>query len=108
MVRAPGAIGVGRLRRDPIDHRKRECVHGAEPDVRVGDVHGVAPYFYQTAGHRPTPDLSQYTVPGVERFYLTGGEPFLRPDIEPGAPVELDVRGQMLPGQVVKGPFVKR
>lgn len=33
---------------------------------------------------------------------------FLRPDIEPGAPVELDVRGQMLAGQVVKGPFVKR
>ncbi len=33
---------------------------------------------------------------------------FLRPDIEPGAPVELDVRGQMLSGQVVKGPFVKR
>jgi len=38
---------------------------------------GVAPYFYQTAGHRPTPDLSQYTVPGVEGFYLVG--PFLHP-----------------------------
>jgi hypothetical protein len=37
----------------------------------------VAPYFYQTAGHRPTPDLGQYTVPGVERFYLVG--PFLHP-----------------------------
>jgi aminomethyltransferase len=33
---------------------------------------------------------------------------FLRPDIEPGAPVELEVRGQKLPGQVVKLPFVKR
>jgi hypothetical protein len=42
-----------------------------------GDVHGVAPYFYQTGGHRPTPDLAQYTVPGVERFYLVG--PFLHP-----------------------------
>jgi phytoene dehydrogenase-like protein len=42
-----------------------------------GDVHGVAPYFYQTGGHRPTPDLGQYTVPGVERFYLVG--PFLHP-----------------------------
>ena len=30
------------------------------------------------------------------------------PDLEPGAPVELDVRGQKLMGQVVKGPFVKR
>ena len=37
-----------------------------------GDLHGVAPYFYQSAGHRPTPDLGQYTVPGVEQLYLTG------------------------------------
>ena len=37
-----------------------------------GDLHGVAPYFYQSAGHRPTPDLGQYTVPGVARLYLTG------------------------------------
>jgi phytoene dehydrogenase-like protein len=42
-----------------------------------GDVHGVAPYFYQTGGNRPTPDLGQYTVPGVERFYLVG--PFQHP-----------------------------
>jgi phytoene dehydrogenase-like protein len=42
-----------------------------------GDVHGIAPYFYQTGGHRPTPDLAQYTVPGIERFYLVG--PFLHP-----------------------------
>jgi len=33
---------------------------------------------------------------------------FLRPDIEPGAPVQLDVRGQMLAGRVVQPPFVKR
>lgn len=37
-----------------------------------GDLHGVAPYFYQSAGHRPTPDLGQFTVPGVERLYLAG------------------------------------
>jgi hypothetical protein len=37
----------------------------------------VAPYFYQTGGHRPTPDLAQYTVPGIERFYLVG--PFQHP-----------------------------
>jgi phytoene dehydrogenase-like protein len=42
-----------------------------------GDVHGVAPYLYQTAGHRPTPDLGQFTVPGVERLYLAG--PFQHP-----------------------------
>jgi phytoene dehydrogenase-like protein len=42
-----------------------------------GDVHGVAPFFYQTVGHRPTPDLGQYTVPGVDRLYLAG--PFMHP-----------------------------
>ena len=56
----------------PLDHA-RNC-----PNSMVGgDVHGVAPYFYQTGGHRPTPDLAQYTVPGVERFYLVG--PFQHP-----------------------------
>jgi phytoene dehydrogenase-like protein len=42
-----------------------------------GDVHGVAPFFYQSGGHRPTADLAQYTVPGVERLYLVG--PFMHP-----------------------------
>ena len=42
-----------------------------------GDVHGVAPFFYQSVAHRPTPDLGQLTVPGVERLYLVG--PFMHP-----------------------------
>ncbi len=42
-----------------------------------GDVHGVAPYFYQSAGHRPTPDLGQFRVPGIENLYLVG--PFMHP-----------------------------
>lgn len=42
-----------------------------------GDMHGCAPYMYQTMGHRPTPDLGQYTVPGVESLYLVG--PFMHP-----------------------------
>ena len=42
-----------------------------------GDLHGVAPYFHQSAGARPTPELGQYTVPGVERLYLVG--PFQHP-----------------------------
>jgi hypothetical protein len=47
----------------PLDHARNM------PNSMVGgDVHGVAPYFYQIGGHRPTPDLAQYTVPGVERF----------------------------------------
>jgi hypothetical protein len=56
----------------PLDHARNM------PNSMVGgDVHGVAPYFYQTGGHRPTPDLAQYTVPGVDRFYLVG--PFMHP-----------------------------
>jgi len=56
----------------PLDHARNM------PNSMVGgDVHGIAPYFYQIGGHRPTPDLSQYTVPGLERFYLVG--PFLHP-----------------------------
>lgn len=42
-----------------------------------GDMHGAAPFLYQTVGHRPTPDLGQYTVPGAERLYLVG--PFMHP-----------------------------
>ncbi|MBT81576.1 MAG: phytoene dehydrogenase [Alteromonadaceae bacterium] len=37
-----------------------------------GDVHGVAPYFYQSVGHRPTPDLGQFKVPGIDSLYLVG------------------------------------
>jgi len=37
-----------------------------------GDLHGVAPYFHQSAGARPIPELGQYTVPGVERLFLAG------------------------------------
>jgi phytoene dehydrogenase-like protein len=42
-----------------------------------GDIHGVAPYLYQFGAHRPTPDLGQNTVPGIERLYLVG--PFQHP-----------------------------
>ena len=42
-----------------------------------GDMHGAAPFLYQTVGHRPTPDLGQYTVPGAEGLYLVG--PFMHP-----------------------------
>lgn len=42
-----------------------------------GDLHGVAPYFYQTVGHRPTPDLGQFTIPGIDNMYLVG--PFQHP-----------------------------
>ena len=42
-----------------------------------GDIHGAAPFFHQMNGHRPTPDLAQFTVPSVDKFYLVG--PFMHP-----------------------------
>jgi phytoene dehydrogenase-like protein len=47
------------------------------PSFRRGDLHGIATTTYQSGAHRPTPELGQYTVPGLERFYLVG--PFQHP-----------------------------
>ena len=47
------------------------------PSFRRGDLHGIATSTYQSGAHRPTPDLGQYTVPGLDRFYLVG--PFQHP-----------------------------
>jgi len=47
------------------------------PSFLRGDLHGIATSVYQSGSHRPTPDLGQFTVPGVERFYLVG--PFQYP-----------------------------
>ncbi|MFT5321616.1 MAG: phytoene dehydrogenase-like protein, partial [Pseudohongiellaceae bacterium] len=42
-----------------------------------GDIHGVAPYMHQFGAHRPTPELGNNLVPGIERLYLVG--PFQHP-----------------------------
>lgn len=42
------------------------------PTFQGGDVGGVGKYFYQIGGHRPTPELSQYAVPGIGGLYLAG------------------------------------
>ena len=47
------------------------------PSFRRGDLHGIATTTYQSGAHRPTPALGQYTVPGLDRFYLVG--PFQHP-----------------------------
>jgi phytoene dehydrogenase-like protein len=47
------------------------------PSFLHGDLHGVATTSYQSGAHRPTPELGQMTVPGVERLYLVG--PFQHP-----------------------------
>lgn len=63
---------LGRLIRSPLDHER------SSPNSMVeGDAHGCAPFFYQSMGHRPTPDLGSFRVPGVEGLYLAG--PFMHP-----------------------------
>ncbi len=47
------------------------------PSFMRGDLHGIATTSYQSGAHRPTPDLGQYRVPGVDRLYLVG--PFQYP-----------------------------
>lgn len=42
-----------------------------------GDVGGIGKAFYQIGGHRPTPELSQYAVPGASGLYLAGA--FMHP-----------------------------
>jgi phytoene dehydrogenase-like protein len=47
------------------------------PSFLRGDLHGIATSVYQSGAHRPTPDLGQFVVPGIDRFYLVG--PFQYP-----------------------------
>jgi phytoene dehydrogenase-like protein len=63
---------LGRCVRSPLDHERESPASFVQ-----GDVHGCAPFMYQTGGHRPTPDLGQFTVPGVDGLYLVG--PFMHP-----------------------------
>jgi phytoene dehydrogenase-like protein len=42
------------------------------PTFQRGDLGGIGKFFYQIGGHRPTPELSQYAVPGAEGLYLAG------------------------------------
>lgn len=44
---------------------------------RKGDIHGIAANMVQNGSHRPTPDLGQNVVPGIDRLYLVG--PFQHP-----------------------------
>lgn len=63
---------LGRHLDSPLDHER------FSPNSFVrGDMHGCAPFFHQTGNYRPIPELGNYTVPGVDRFYLVG--PFMHP-----------------------------
>lgn len=42
-----------------------------------GDAGGLSAHFFHLGGYRPTPELANYAVPGVDRLYLCG--PFMHP-----------------------------
>lgn len=67
---APDNI-IARCLHSPLDLSRSSA------SFQQGDFHGAGPYLHQMNGHRPTPDLAQYKVPGVEGFYLVG--PFMHP-----------------------------
>ncbi|MEZ5894756.1 MAG: NAD(P)/FAD-dependent oxidoreductase [Parvularculaceae bacterium] len=63
---------IARNEQTPLDHERHSPTSFYE-----GDIHGIGGYFFQNAGLRPTPELAQYRVPGVDRLYLVG--PFMHP-----------------------------
>ncbi|WP_218396503.1 phytoene desaturase family protein [Alteromonas lipotrueae] len=60
----------------PMDHQRY-----SPNSFLNGDIHGAANPFYQSMGHRPTPDLGDFRVPEVESLYLVG------PAMHPGGGV---------------------
>jgi phytoene dehydrogenase-like protein len=57
---------LGRLIESPEDHHKHSRI------MRNGDIMGIAMTADQLLGARPTKDLANYRVPGVESLYLSG------------------------------------
>ena len=55
----------------PLDNERTSL------SFQKGDISGIGRYLYQFLGRRPTPELSQYAVPGIEGLYLCG--PFMHP-----------------------------
>lgn len=71
---------IARLIETPADH----AAHSR--NMMKGDIMGIAMIDGQLLGARPTPDLSNYRVPGVEALYLAG------PTSHPGGTVTLGGR----------------
>lgn len=63
---------IGRTVDSPLD-----MVRWSPNSMLQGDAGGLATHFFHLGGYRPTPDLAQYAVPGVDRLYLCG--PFMHP-----------------------------
>jgi phytoene dehydrogenase-like protein len=71
---------IARLVETPEDHARHS------PNMMKGDIMGIAMTDGQLLGARPTPDLADYRVPGVQALYLTG------PMAHPGGTVTLGGR----------------
>jgi phytoene dehydrogenase-like protein len=52
-------------------------MYRTSPSFYRGDLHGIAETSYQRGSWRPTPELGNYKVPGIEGLYLVG--PFQAP-----------------------------
>ena len=99
---------------DKSDFRGRGALAAEREQGIARRLRGIA-----VSGRRPARDGSSVLLDGAVVGAVTSGNfsptlghaialALLRPDVEPGVSVELDVRGQMLAGEVVKIPFVKR
>ncbi len=62
---------IARLVESPQDH------HNHSASMVNGDIIGIGTTVGQLNAHRPNAELSNYTVPGLEQFYLAG--PFMHP-----------------------------
>jgi phytoene dehydrogenase-like protein len=62
---------IARYVDSPLDYERTSA------SFQRGDVSGIGRYLYQFLGRRPTPELSQYAVPGIGGLYLSG--PFMHP-----------------------------
>jgi phytoene dehydrogenase-like protein len=52
-------------------------MHKWSPSFQNGDIFGIGSYIDQWGAHRPTADLGQYRVPGIQGLYISG--PFTHP-----------------------------
>jgi phytoene dehydrogenase-like protein len=71
---------IARLIETPEDHARHS------PNMMHGDIMGIAMTDGQLLGARPTPDLANYRIPGIEALYLAG------PMMHPGGTVTLGGR----------------
>ena len=62
---------IARLIESPLEH------HNHSASMVNGDIIGIGTTTGQLMANRPTPELANYTIPGIDKFYLAG--PFMHP-----------------------------